>query len=62
MSDYADMARNADELAEKRKRGGARSHEMAERGRKGASARWRGVDSYCPKRAYSSERVRPWEL
>ena len=62
MSDYSGMARDADELAEKRKRGGARSHEMAERGRKGASARWHGVDSYCPKRAYSSERVRPWKL
>ena len=62
MSDYAGMARNDEELAAKRRRGGARSHEMAERGRKGASARWHGVDSYCPKRAYSSERVRPWEL
>lgn len=62
MSDYSGMARDADELAAKRKRGGARSHEMSERGRKGASARWHGVDSYCPKRAYSSERVRPWEL
>lgn len=62
MSDYSGMARDADELAEKRRRGGARSHEMAERGRKGANARWHGVDSYCPKRAYSSERVRPWEL
>ena len=62
MSDYSGMARDAEELAEKRKRGGARAHEMAERGRKGASARWYRVDSYCPKRAYSSERVRPWEL
>lgn len=62
MSDYSGMAWNAEELAEKRRRGGARAHEMSERGRKGASARWHTVDSYCPKRAYSSERVRPWEL
>lgn len=41
MSDYAGMARNAEELAVKRKRGGTRAHEMAERGRKGARARGR---------------------
>lgn len=62
MSDYAGMARNDKELAEKRRRGGARSHEMAERGRKGASARWHGVDSYLPKRPYAEGRVKPWEL
>lgn len=62
MSDYSGMARDAEELAEKRRRGGASAHEMSERGRKGASARWNRVDSYCPKRAYSSERMRPWKL
>lgn len=62
MSDYAGMARDAEELAAKRKRGGTRVHEMAERGREGARARWHGVDSYCPSKPYSSERVRPWEL
>ena len=62
MSDYSGMARNAEELAEKRKRGGARAHEMAERGRKGASARWHAVDSYLPKKPYAEGRVRPWEL
>lgn len=62
MSDYSGMARNAEELAEKRKRGGARAHEMSERGRKGASARRHAVDSYLPKKPYAEGRVKPWEL
>lgn len=41
---------------------GLSSYDRRSRGGQAARGKKKKLDSYCPKRAYSSERVRPWEL